>query len=695
MYRIVVFLYLFLSGFILCAQDGYTKEQLFALLKQPVADTVRVDAYNELCWPVYSYDNKDSSLYYGKKAIELATKIDDIKRLSIAHRRIGITYTNFGEAKASIKHEQLSYELSEKINFKRGMQLALNNIGVAYMNSELLNKALSYFLKSLKIAEESGNTAGLGSMYFNCAQVYRRTGNIRKSNEYLLKTKQVAEVKHDTNLISLAYTNLSTGYRNLHILDSARYYLNLAKTTLNAQSSNSAKFNYYLNEALFLVETGEHRKALEAFLKMRPYATALNDEITLLINIAEEYATLKDQAKALDYFKEAYALSLKIKTYNNLAYISYAIAGIYEARGDYKKSAEMMRLHLTYKDSADQHIRVQQIAQQQLEFDYQRKQVSDSLRFEHKEKLKNAELQVAEAKLHKEKYFRILLVVLLVFIVLFAAFIYNRFLLAKKQKQIIEGQKQIVELKNREILDSINYAKRLQSAILPQISDIRRELELAILYLPKDIIGGDFYFFEKHGGYTFFAVCDCTGHGIPGALMSVVCHNALQKSIKEFGLNDPGEILNKTREIVIDNLNATHQNIKDGMDCSLLAIHDTTKRVTWAGANNHVWIFNQAGLNEIKADKQPVAFYENSRAFQTQELQIENGSYVCLFTDGYGDQFGGKDGKKFKSKSLKQLLVSVAEHPVDTQVELLQQNFLSWRRDLDQVDDVAVSVIRF
>ena len=527
MYKGLLFLILLILSLHLRSQEGYSKKKLLDLISLSIADTTRLNAYNELIWPVYSYDNPDSSLYFGNKAIELATKINDVKRLSIAHRRIGITYTNIGDVKTSIDHQQESYDLSKKINYKKGMQLALNNIGVAYLNNDLLNKALPYFLKSLALAEEINNLSNAGSLYFNCAQVYKRIGDIRKSNIFLFKARRFSEAKHDTNLLVLSNCALSTGYRNLGLIDSAKYFSSLAKKHISDASTSNAKFNYYLDEGLIYMQTGEHEKALTTFLLTQPYVSVASDEITLLINIAEEYKKLNNTEKALQYFNEAYMLSKKTKTYNNLAYISFAIAKIYEAKKEYKKFSEMIHLHLNYKDSNDKYVRVQQILQQQLEFDYERKQVADSLRFEHKESLKNIELEVAATKLNKEKSFRIMLFVILVIIILFSIFIFNRFILTNRQKKIIERQKQIVELKNREILDSINYAKRLQVAILPQLHDIKKELNLDILYLPKDIIGGDFYFFEKYNKHTFFAVCDCTGHGIPGALMSVVCHYAL------------------------------------------------------------------------------------------------------------------------------------------------------------------------
>lgn len=695
MYQHIILFVFTLLSFSLNAQDGYSKKQIFELLHTNPSDTTLINAYNELAWPIYSYDAPDSSIYYAQKAIELATKTNDIKRLSIAHRRLGITYINLGEIRTAIDHQEESYLLSEKINFKRGMQLALNNIGVAYLNNELLNKALPYFLKSLQIAEETKNLTGAGNLYFNCAQVYRTIGNVSKSNFYLNQAKKLAELQADTNLLILSNTNLSTNFRNLKLLDSALYFSEQAKRFINDQSSSNSKFSYQLNEGLLLSQAGKHEEALQRFLKTLDFATVTNDKITVLINIADEYNFLKESDKALIYFKQGYDIAYKEKTYNNLSYLSFAIAKIYERRKDYPKFVDMIDKHLDYKDSNDKYVKVHQIQQQQLEFDYERKQVADSLRFETKEKLKNSELEIAAAKLTQEKYFRVMLFGILAVIIVFAIFILNRFIITNRQKQIIERQKQIVELKNQEILDSINYAKRLQAAILPQLNDIKKELNLDILYMPKDIIGGDFYFFEKHKGYTFFAVCDCTGHGIPGALMSVVCHQALRKSITEFGLTEPGAILTKTRQIVIESLNATQQNIKDGMDCSLIAINDQTKKVSWSGANNHVWIFNNKELFEVKADKQPVAFYENSKEFQTHALDLEKGSFVYLFTDGYGDQFGGLKGKKYKNKSLKEFLVSVANLTVEKQIESLHKNFISWKKELDQVDDVAVTVIRF
>jgi serine phosphatase RsbU (regulator of sigma subunit) len=695
MYYRGILLLVLLFQFNSSSQNELSKKQLLEIVAQPINDTTLLNAYNELTWPIYSYDIPDSSIYYGKKAIALATKLNDVKRLSIAHRRLGISYSNNGDIKESIYHQQISYDLSEKINFKRGMQLALNNIGVAYLNNEIYNKALTYFLRALKLAEETKNYSGVEQIYYNCSLIYRHTNDVKKSKECLFKAITYARAKQDSALLLILYSGLSTESRNNRQIDSAFYYQAVAKKYLNKRSSTNSKFSYFLNEGLLLSANDEHQKALDIFLASKSYATITNDEITLLINIAEEYAKLKMPDKALHYFQLAYDISYKTKTYNNLSYLSLAIANLYESKNDYKNFSKYIHLNLNFKDSNDKYTRVQQIHQQQLEFDYERKQIADSLRFEHKENLKNKELEIAAEKLNNEKIFRVMLLLILAGIVFFAFFTFKRLKITRQQNRIIEKQKQLVELKNHEILDSINYAKRLQTAILPQLTDIKKVITLDILYLPKDIIGGDFYFFEQYKGYTFFAVCDCTGHGIPGALMSVVCHNALHKAITEFNLLEPGHVLTKARELVIESLNAKQQNIRDGMDCTLICFHNESRRIQWAGANNHLCVLQDGDIREYKADKQPVAFYENEKEFITHTLTVESGDLLYLLSDGYGDQFGGARGKKYKNKTLKEFLLSIQSQDENEQVKSLHQNILHWKGELDQVDDITVAVIRF
>jgi serine phosphatase RsbU (regulator of sigma subunit)/tetratricopeptide (TPR) repeat protein len=694
MYRASSLLFLLIT-LTVGAQEGLNKQELLNLLASDPPDSTRIGIYNELTWPVYSFEQPDSSIYYGEKAIKLGEALDDKKALSITHRRLGITYINLGDIQRSLRHQEESYHLSEEIGYKRGMLLALNNMGVAYLNNELLNTALGYFLRSLKLVEETKDYSSAANLYTNCGMIYRRTGDLQKSKEYFFRAKKYADVQNEPEMLLVANSNLSDAYRLLSNLDSSAYYLSEAGKYLNEQTGANTKFKFFLARALLRSAQGQNEDALKDFISMQSIVTVLSDEITLLINIGEQYLKTGNKPKALEFFQKAYKLSDENRMFNNLEYISIALANIYQDQGNLPQFAYYIRKHLAFADSNEQVNKVQQIQRQQLEYDYGRRHLADSILFQQKQRLNDLELQAAEGRLLRARNTRILLVVIMIILACAGVFVLNRFIVMRRQKRIIESQKQQVETKNEEILDSINYARRLQTAILPQMKDIKRYLNADVLFLPKDIIGGDFYFFEKHKSRIFFAVCDCTGHGIPGALMSVVCYEALEKAIRTFRLKTPAEVLDKAREIVIDTLQASDQNIKDGMDCSLLMIDQLRETVQWAGANNGLWLVKNGELTELKPDKQPVAFYESPKSFTNHSLQIEPGTSVYLFTDGYADQFGGYGAKKYKNKTLKKYLSGISDSTVDEQTRLLKQNFLDWKKDLDQVDDVAIAIVKF
>jgi len=265
----------------------------------------------------------------------------------------------------------------------------------------------------------------------------------------------------------------------------------------------------------------------------------------------------------------------------------------------------------------------------------------------------------------------------------------------ESKNKIIEEQKAIVEERNREVMDSINYAKRIQEAILPKASLVDQLLpEHFILYKPKDIVAGDFYWLEEVDKTVIFAAADCTGHGVPGAMVSVVCNNAMNRSVREFKLTLPGEILDKTRELVIEQFAEGNEDVKDGMDIALCSLEGNTLK--YAGANNSLWIIRKGSeeVDEYKATKQPIGKVDDPIAFTTHEIELNKDDSFYIFSDGYVDQFGGEKGKKFKSKTFKQLLLSIQDGALSDQRSVIDESFEAWRGDLEQVDDVCVIGIR-
>lgn len=252
-------------------------------------------------------------------------------------------------------------------------------------------------------------------------------------------------------------------------------------------------------------------------------------------------------------------------------------------------------------------------------------------------------------------------------------------------------QKENLEIKNKEITDSITYAKRIQTAILPSDNIFKSFLNNSfVLYLPKDVVAGDFYWLEKVKDIVLFAAADCTGHGVPGAMMSVVCHNALNRSVREEGLTDPGKILDRTREIIISELGKSNEDVKDGMDISFCALNSKTLDLNWAGANNPLWIVRNSELIEVKPDKQPIGQHLSSNPFTTHAIKLQANDILYVSTDGYQDQFGGDKGKKFKASHLKELILSVCTMPLEEQKKIISETFVNWKGKNEQVDDVCL-----
>jgi len=292
----------------------------------------------------------------------------------------------------------------------------------------------------------------------------------------------------------------------------------------------------------------------------------------------------------------------------------------------------------------------------------------------------------------------------IIYILFFAAFIYGvvtvstrslRNIISERTAEVVK-QKEVIEMKNKDITDSINYAKRIQEAILPTRERFKSVLpDSFILFKPKDIVSGDFYWMSEKNDLIFVAAGDCTGHGVPGAMVSVVCSNALNRAVKEFGITDPGKILDKVRDLVIETFEKSEkEDIKDGMDISLCTINTKNKEVKWAGANNPLWFIQGQEIKEITADKQPIGNSDNPKPFTTHTVKLTQGDEIYLFTDGYADQFGGPKGKKFKYKQLEQKVLEGRSLNMLVQRDNLNTTFESWKGNLEQIDDVLIIGIR-
>ncbi len=276
--------------------------------------------------------------------------------------------------------------------------------------------------------------------------------------------------------------------------------------------------------------------------------------------------------------------------------------------------------------------------------------------------------------------------------------IYVTFIFLKTRKsaeRTINEQRSQLEHKNKEVTDSINYAQRIQKAILPSHRLIESYLPKSfVVYLPKDIVSGDFYWVEKKGNKIFFAVSDCTGHGVPGAMMSVIGQNALNRVINEFGITKPSEILDKLSALVEEAFSKSGSDVRDGMDIALCSLDTTTNKLEYAGANNPVYVYSGNDLKEIKGTKQPIGRFESKVPFTNHEVSLKSGDAIYLFSDGIADQFGGPDGKKYKYKRVKELLLQNNTKSHSEQKNNIITEFIKWKGQNEQIDDVCLMGIK-
>ncbi|MDP2386419.1 MAG: tetratricopeptide repeat protein [Bacteroidota bacterium] len=635
-------------------------DSLKSVAKETENDSIRVEALNDLSWEL-SVDGK----YL--EAIEIATQ---------------------------------SKELSEKIGFTKGLGSAYSNLGIVYYAQSNYPRALDYHFRSLKTMESIGNKNGMGVSYNNIGNVYSEQGDDEKVLEYYLKDLKICEELNDKEGMSVSYANIGIQYNEMKMYKEAIEY-NLKSLKIKEELGNSEGIGMsYLNLSVVYEDLKEYEKALDYSFKalalLKEYG-AKSDVGIVYINLGSVYNKLGNHKFAVNYSKLGLALSEEIGEIDNIRLCYENMATAYASLKDYTQA---YKCHVKFKqltDSIFNEENSKQLGDIKTNYQVEKKEAELTAKAAlEKERLKT--ISAEEDKRHKIVVWSIGAILLIV--VVFSVFLYKRFRITNKQKDIIEIQKHLVDEKQKEIIDSITYAKRIQQAILPAVGLMKKSLPHSfILYKPKDIVAGDFFWFESLDSpkQIFIAAADCTGHGVPGAMVSVVCSNALNRAVNEFKIRETGFILDKTKDLVIETFEKSGEGVMDGMDISLASIthiENVSIRLNWSGANNPLWYVKNEELMVLKGDKQPIGKSDHHQSFTTHTVELNRGDVFYLFTDGYVDQFGGPKGKKFKHKQMQELISSIFKLPLVQQSEMLAQKFEEWMGDLEQADDVTVIGIR-
>lgn len=635
----------------------------------------------------------------------LLVKEDDLSKRGDLMYQLGQAYFAYHKDSA-VLYLEAAYQVGSHQNDILFQSKVASVLGLAYQYEDEV-KSTAYIFKALELAELSGDSSQIAYAYNTTGTHYRITGDLDKSIEFFRKAIAIRHAQQDSMSVAVCYNNMGISYMMKAEYDTGLYYwqrsleIKLAIGEEMSAAYTMANIAIYYKDIGRLYEALEYStQALEIELKNGDYQGA-SHSYTLLGDL---YTKTENYPKAISSYKQSLDYADSIQSEYEKIEPLYGLAMAYKSTGNFREAFEALDYYsILFKRYNDEN--TQRISKEmQTRFETEKKEKENLLlKTENETKDLKIKEESARTELQRSNNRYLLaglsLAVLLLVVIVFAL---SR---VRKAKIQIEEQKHIVEEKNKEITDSINYAKRIQAAILPPDKRIKKVLpESFVLYKPKDIVAGDFYWLQQSGDTLFFAAADCTGHGVPGALVSVVCNNALNRAVREYGITDPGKILDKTCEIVIEEFEKSDDVVKDGMDislCSLVCRNDSEGGLPsfileWAGANNPLWILNQgaAAITEIKADKQPIGKFADRKPFKTHRFQLTKGDQIYLFTDGFQDQFGGDKGKKFKASHMKEHILAVKDQPMLQQKEYLDKILEAWKGQLEQVDDVCVLGVR-
>ena len=693
----------YLSGLTFCfchfALNGQQSkiDSILTLLKKDKPDTNKVIHTNDLCWEYQNIGKYDISLQYGKVALDLALQLNFNQGIVASYGNIGVLYMEQGDYPKALEYYFKGLKIAEKFGNKKGIARNIGNIGSVYMQQGDYPKALEYYFKVLKTFEEIGDKGQISTILGNIGIGYWYQGDYPKALEYYFKALKMHDELGNKNRIATDYGNIGSVY--------------------HAQK--------------------DYPKALEYYFKALKMSEEIEDEgkITIwLNNIGSLYTTLKKYDEAEKYLLKSLSIAEQISSLDDVKLSHQHLSELYEALGKLAKELFHYKKYITTRDSIFNNENIKKTVQAQMNYEFDKKEAIT--------KAENEKQQtVAAEKNRVQKIISASVAFGLLLVLVFAGFIFRSLKITRKQKQIIEIknketelQKKIIEEANKDITDSIKYAKRIQDVLMGEKEHKSTHLpEHFILFMPKDIVSGDFYWgFEKTvkappclpnreesqstsqitgiagnsssplgrlGGasvYWYFAAVDCTGHGVPGAVMSMLGISFLNDIVSSEALLSPAEILNRLRDKVVKELRQTGEagGSKDGMDISLCRLNLKTNELQWAGANNALNLIRKGKLEEYKADKQPIGYYPEQHAFSNHEIQLQKGDSIYIHSDGYADQFGGPNGKKFKYKQLEDLIIANMHLPMNDQKEILKQRFVEWKGALEQIDDVCVFGVR-
>lgn len=688
-------------------------DETLILAKKLNAKQVEGKVYSDLANIYKRQTDFPKAIGYLKKSITIFEELGIKMGVLVNLGNMGSIYNAQADYPKAIECYNKVMKMQEELGDKSQMGVTLGNIGNVYRAQGNYPKAVDYFLQALRMDEGQGNKAGVARHYGNIGSVYQAQGDQVKALDYYLRSLKMNEELGLKPSIASNLGNIGLVYFSRKDYPAAlNYYEEALKINEELGDKQEILMNLS-NMSTVYREQGDLERSLATQLRVIGVAEQLQLKSLLastLANVGSNYMKLKKYHEAKAYLERALLLSKEIGAMQEVMDISRILYNLYEATSDHKAALDHFKEYVVYRDSIINKENTKKQLEQEMQYTFDKKEALAQAEQARKDALAKEEL--GNQRMQRNGFIAGFALMLALAAVIYRNFrnkssantiITRQKQEVEQQKEITEKQKLLVEEKNKEIMDSIAYARRLQLAILPPEKFVKELLPGSfILYKPKDIVAGDFYWLEKINDLILFAAADCTGHGVPGAMVSVVCSNALNRAVKEFGLREPGKILDKVRELVVETFEKSESEVKDGMDIALCALkkHSSGSTLSYSGANNPLWIARKNKedgsfeMLETRADKQPIGKHPDSRPFTTTHVELQQGDTIYIFTDGYSDQFGGEAGKKLKAANYKKLLLSLQEESMSRQSELVDDYFERWKGSLEQVDDVCMIGVR-
>ncbi|MCE9539681.1 MAG: tetratricopeptide repeat protein [Bacteroidetes bacterium] len=650
-----------------------------------------------------SYAN--SKLQLSNSIIEKTT-VPQIKKVAQESKansfnKIGFMYKIQGNYQEALKNYFEALKIFEVIGNKKNIAASYNNIGNVYYAQGNYPEALKNHFASLKLSEAIDDKGGIARSYNNIGNIYDSQGNYAEALKNHFTSLKIKEVIGDNEGIAASYGNIgSVNANHRNYPEALKHYFASLKLSETIENKKGIAANYN-NIGTVYEAQGNYPEALKNHFASLKIKESMGDKAGIAGsygNIGKVFTKQKNTKKAEEYLNKSIELS-KIFGYKEWLKNAYKeLTYLDSANGNFKEAYENHKLHILYRDSLDNEETRKKTVQSQMTYDFEKKEAETQAEQDKKDVIAKEELKQKE---QQRNYF----VIGFALVGLLALFILRGYKQKQKanfiitqQKGEVEKSKHIIEEKNKDITDSINYAKRIQWAMLPHRLDIWKAFPQSfVLFKPKDIVSGDIYFFNKNSHAAFIAAADCTGHGVPGAFMSMIGAGKLNDAVSES--SDTSEILSLLNKGIKTALKQTdgEQSTRDGMDIALCAVDTENRIIKYAGANRPLWIIRngKAEVEEIRATKSAIGgLTDNNQHFSTHELKLLPGDTFYICTDGFADQFGGHTEKKLMTKKFKEMLLDIQGISMKEQEQYLNNFIENWKAGTEQVDDILVIGIR-